>query len=393
MYQHWDPLKVCIVGKSYPPEFYSYIKSAKVRNVMERIAYETEEDYQTLIKLLEKFGVEVLRPKINPDYDTYLLYQPDKRSWRYMPPPMTPRDYSLMLGTNWFFKLFRPVRGPGEPNTAAEIEEYIQYIKYKKCISAPSVVSYEWNDIVQYIVNSGSTHINLVPKNICDKLNGAMISRIGKDIYMGCWPHDDEAGVLDEIKCFANQFPEYRVGYVKTFGHADATYCPVKPGLIVSLSGYQKNAYDLTFPDWEVVRLPDQSWKKILPFLKLKEKNKGKWWVPGEELNDEFTEYVEQWMDHWVGYVEETVFDVNMLVIDEKNVVCNNYNEYVFAAFDKHGITPHVINFRHRYFWDGGLHCITSDVHREGTMQNYFPSRTYTVPKTYDWYNVMDISN
>ena len=82
-------------------------------------------------------------------------------------------------------------------------------------------------------------------------------------------------------------------------------------------------------------------------------------------------------MNHWVGYVEESVFDVNMLVIDEKNVICNNNcNPLVIDAFNRHGITPHVINFRHRYFWDGGLHCITSDLHREGTViKDMFPDR------------------
>lgn len=63
-------------------------------------------------------------------------------------------------------------------------------------------------------------------------------------------------------------------------------------------------------------------------------KNKNhKWWVPGEELNDDFTYFVETWLKDWVLYVEETVFDVNMLVIDEHNVVCNNYNKDVFDAF------------------------------------------------------------
>ena len=63
------------------------------------------------------------------------------------------------------------------------------------------------------------------------------------------------------------------------------------------------------------------------------------------------------------------------MVIDEKNVVCNGYNEIAFEAFERHGITPHIINFRHRYFWDGGLHCITLDIDREGTMRDYFPER------------------
>ena len=156
-------------------------------------------------------------------------------------------------------------------------------------------------------------------------------------------------------------------------GHSDGCFCPVVPGLIISLYDIQR--YEKTFPDWEIVYLPDQSWDKVQPFINLKKKNLGKWWVPGEELNDDFTEFVESWLSQWVGYVEETVFDVNMLVIDEKNVVCNNYNKQVFDAFERYGITPHIINFRHRYFWDGGLHCITSDLDREGTMQDYFPHR------------------
>ena len=41
VHQHWDPLRVCAVGRSYPPEFYSFITNSRARNVMERIAIET----------------------------------------------------------------------------------------------------------------------------------------------------------------------------------------------------------------------------------------------------------------------------------------------------------------------------------------------------------------
>ena len=58
VYQHWDPLKVCIVGRSYPPEFYSWIKVPHVRALFERIAIETEEDFQHVIKKLESFGYQ-----------------------------------------------------------------------------------------------------------------------------------------------------------------------------------------------------------------------------------------------------------------------------------------------------------------------------------------------
>jgi hypothetical protein len=143
--------------------------------------------------------------------------------------------------------------------------------------------------------------------------------------------------------------------------------------LIISLQDIP--TYKHTFPNWEVVYLPNQSWAKVKPFLELKEKNKGRWWIPGFEHDHDVINVVEQWMSHWTGYVEETVFDVNMLIIDPKNVMVFNYNKQVFDALERYGITPHVVPFRHRYFWDGGIHCVTSDLHRQGTMQDYFPQR------------------
>jgi hypothetical protein len=44
----------------------------------------------------------------------------------------------------------------------------------------------------------------------------------------------------------------------------------------------------------------------------------------------------------------------------------------VFAHFKKHKVEPIIFNFRHRYFWDGGIHCRTQDLYREGTQEDYF---------------------
>ena len=108
-----------------------------------------------------------------------------------------------------------------------------------------------------------------------------------------------------------------------------------------------------------------------ISLLDLKKKNHGKWWVPGEELNDDFTDFVESWLSHWVGFVEETVFDVNMLIIDPKNVMVFNYNPQVFEALNRYGVTPHIVPFRHRYFWDGGISCCTQDLRRRGGLETY----------------------
>ena len=56
-----------------------------------------------------------------------------------------------------------------------------------------------------------------------------------------------------------------------------------------------------------------------------------------EFKNNELINFVNTWLNDWVGYVEETVFDVNMLSIDENTIICNNYNKDVFTFF-KYGV-------------------------------------------------------
>lgn len=376
VYQHWDRLKTCIVGQSYSPEFYSFIKDSKVRTVFEQIAQETEEDYQALINLLKTFNVDVLRPTVSDDYNDYLF------NGKIATPPMTPCDYSVMVGDtfyhNWWSEVdtYNRIKDASWPTVTTHREFLLlpQAIQDEVRAGIDHHLPYTaYRHIIERLEDTGTRVVSdLRERELGLGINRAMLSRIGRDLYFATESTDAPKEQID--KFFREQFPEYRCHLVKTEGHLDGTFCPVVPGLIISLAGVP--TYANTFPDWEVVTLPNQSWNLVKPFMNLKNKNKGKWWVPGQELNDEFTDYVEQWMGHWVGYVEETVFDVNMLVIDEKNVVCSNYNKEVFGAFNRYGVTAHVINFRHRFFWDGGWHCNTSDIHREGTLTDYFPGRT-----------------
>jgi hypothetical protein len=331
----FQPLEICLVGRSYPPEFYSKIKNSNVRSVMEKIAIETEEDYQKLIKILKSFQIQVERPdiKASNNFEEYMVIRADGTKW-YQPPPMSPRDNLLVVGDQLF-------------------------------INRPSGIGYEdFFDSVINRITGKKYHVATHPDIAV--INGPSVTRVGKDLYF-----DNKAELDQDI--FSQYFSNYRCHNVTTGGHSDGVFCPVTPGLIVSL--YDYTGYQKTFPDWEVVYLPNQSWSQVLPFLELKKKNHGKWWIPGQEMNDDVTNFVNSWMNDWTGFVEETVFDVNMLVIDEKNVICNNYNKQVFEALARFGVTPHICNFRHRFFWDGGLHCITVDLKRRGPCVDYFVPR------------------
>lgn len=376
VYQHWDPLKVCAVGRSYPPEFYSWIKVPRVRSLFEKIAIETEEDYQAIIKKLQEFGVDVLRTELPKN---------NFINGKFLAPPMTPRDHTVMVG-NVFY-----INKPSEETVFKHFYNAVKALGWPECNSLdefynlPSWIQSEckemhhmdqvvygtgaYTNILDHITQQG----NVVKSSmeLPGHINGAMISRIGRDLYFGTQSYNEDT---TKIKNFVDrEFVNTRNHIVNTGGHSDGTYCPVCPGLIISLRDVP--TYAKTYPDWEVVYLPNQSWSKIESFLELKEKNHGKWWIPGFENDQSVIDTVETWLGHWTGYVEQTVFDVNMLIIDPKNVMVFNYNKQVFDALDRYGITPHIVPFRHRYFWDGGIHCVTSDLHREGTMQDYFSER------------------
>jgi len=373
VYQHWDPLKVCMVGRSYPPEFYSWITVPHVRSLFERIAIETEEDYQNIIKKLQEFDVEILRPDL-PNVDDIFV------NGRYLPPPMTPRDYGIIIGEKFYnnhslntVAFYNDVKDQSWPDCRSvddfnnlplhilkECKEIHSYDKLTRFYSS-------YDKIIKRIESEGNKIFNPFGSFI----NGAMCTRIGRDLYFGTDSYDQN--IKDYTQYINTEFTDTRNHIINTGGHSDGTFCPVTPGLIISLQDVP--TYKETFPGWEVVYLPGQSWNKVNGWHNLKRQNNGKWWIPGFEHDQAVINCVERWLGHWTGYVEETVFDVNMLIIDPKNVIVFNYNKLVFDALERHGITPHIVNFRHRYFWDGGIHCVTSDLHREGTMQDYFPER------------------
>jgi len=375
VYQHWDPLKLCVVGQTYPPEYYRWITKPHVRKLFEQIAIETEEDYQLLIKKLQEFGVTVLRPDL-PDFEDILI------NGKYMPPPMTPRDYMIMIG-EVFYKgyqlnienFYNAVKDPTWPNCVS-IEEFnaLPQRIQDECNEVHNLLQLQkfyssYDKIFDLIEKSGN---KIVGNQQISKAPGAFITRVGKDLYFGTETYGQNRQQYQKL--IDSEFTHTRNHVVNTGGHSDGVFCPVAPGLIISLKDVP--TYADTFPGWEVVYLPNQSWRKVGSFLQLKQKNNGRWWIPGFEHDQDVINVVESWLSHWTGYVEETVFDVNMLIVDPKNVIVFNYNKQVFDALEKYGITPHIVPFRHRYFWDGGIHCVTTDLDRTGSRQDYFPNRT-----------------
>jgi hypothetical protein len=129
--------------------------------------------------------------------------------------------------------------------------------------------------------------------------------------------------------------------------------------------------YADTFPDWEVVFLPPSNYAHMREFEFSMKRNKGRWFMPDFEQDNNLIQMVDHYFDEWVGQVSETVFDVNCLVLDEENVIFSAYNKPVFDFCRQHRINPIISELRHSYFWDGGISCCTQDLRRKGGLERY----------------------
>jgi hypothetical protein len=394
IWNKWDPLTTVMLGECYSPEFFNDIKNTKVRSALQRIANETQEDLEGYEKVLKDFGCDVIRPDMDKN-DSIMSYTDYNGKLTLIPrSPLQPRDHQLVIGNDLFY-----TQDFDHPGIKQSLDNYNKNFKNiysplneasfngHKGEDAPDWPSY--TDYVERFCNeqplSDKPHIHNEILDICKKetsfgfaIQAPSITVVGRDIYIDVNTDMDSVLVDYYFKEFAKMFPNFKINVLTIGGHNDGCFHTIKSGAILSLKEIQ--TYEDTFPDWDICYLPNQSWEKIKPFIELKKQNKGKWWVPGEEDNNEFTHFVETWLQDWVGYVEETVFDVNVLVLDEKYVcVSQQDNQTVNAFLKKHNMEPVYIPWRHRYFWDGGLHCITLDLYREGTQQDYFPDRQHSI--------------
>jgi hypothetical protein len=383
VYQHWDPLQVCLVGKTYPPEFYSWIKNSTVRNRFEKLAEETEEDYQSLIKLLrDRFGVQIFRPEFPNNLESLYI------NGKWVQPPTAPRDYFLMIHDKFWVPqvpnashawsvFYRQNRQSWWPEFTTRPQDFYNHFpqhaqemkdKFEKFKQVDKQHLDAKLNFYSHVFDSIKNQGNEIVKTDLDFINGCFVSRIGQNLYFATQTYyDDKQAILNQVD---QLFPNTSNRVVNSGGHGDAVYCPVTPGLIISLNDIP--TYTDTFPGWEVVYLPPSNYAHMREFEFSMKRNKGRWFMPGWETDSSLSNMVDHYFDEWVGQVSETVFDVNILIVDPKNIVVSTHNDQVESACARHGINVHVVPFRHKYFWDCGIHCVTNDLHRIGQPQNHF---------------------
>ena len=209
-------------------------------DILFRILDETEEDYQNLCKVLDIAGVETLRPDVIEVDTTHR-------------PANQPRDDMAVVGETLYVNNNRP----------------------------------EYKSILDRVHNK-------VIVEDCEQqklMSTSFIHRLGSSLHWGT----NKPGWRDSalVKKYSEQWHNegFDVDVMEHEGHGDCTWCVPKEGCIVTLFEIQN--YKDKFPGWDICYLKDKYWDQMSPFRKVKQKSGGKWWVPGEEDSDEFSEYVE----------------------------------------------------------------------------------------------------
>lgn len=333
-YTSWQPLEEVIVGRAYDPDYFDFIDNPQVRNQLQQILAETQEDLNNLQKIIETYGARVRRP----DLMSKNHFQQLQLEGGVPLPPLTPRDWQITLGQ----KLLRVLP-----------------------MNELDVICYEYRD---QVVNPHGTTWD--PNCILNGASASCIVRVGRDVFFDNSDYlkpEQSRWIVDN--CLG---PEYRVHEAITDGHGDAVFAILKPGVILSSKHDINLNLAADFPGWEVLKIWDSSIWAAMEVGKFKyEANPGAWYVQGQTPTPEFTHFVDTYLNKWTGFVAETVFDVNCLVLDEENVIFSAYNKEVFAFCEKHKINPIISELRHSYFWDGGISCCTQDLSRKGGLETY----------------------
>jgi hypothetical protein len=326
----FTPLKEVWLGDTYPESFYDNLPN-EVADPLCQITQWCQEDIGKLQKFLEGRGIKVRRPQFDSIEDHL------GKNDQLVKPPITPRDHYLVLDKTLY---------------SLHHNEELKRDRWHHVMDEYKQLGYDVQQPKHLPINC------MAPPSIV---------RIGKDIYVDPDAHEKMWGFC--CQAMVELAKKYRVNICSTGGHSDGIFTPIAPNVIGS--SHWKTDYSVSFPDWEVFSCPMP--KELNNFIPYQNKN---WSIPGtHDKNEEFSKWIAADASDWIGEFQETVFEVNMLVLDEKNVVAMKDHPPLTEWLDKQGITLHTFDFRPRSFFDGGWHCLTLDIHREDTLTDLFPER------------------
>jgi hypothetical protein len=378
----FQPLKTVMVGDVYDQSFFDGIKNDTIREGLKEIVGGTKEDIQYFKKVVKEKGIEVIqlttddlnyKKNINDYINEEGMIGKDTQLSRdgfrngIPVPPLAIRDDVIVMGNNLL------VTDPNPYATSQAMTHYKEMFgdQVDNTIADNNI---EFKRSVRNI-RSWANRNNLSIEDADIKrlqsekpLNGFCapnLTRIGKKILVDVW----QAPYLIE-EFMEKKYPKHDYQRLFIGGHNDSVFSVLKPGVVIAASWLEP--YADIFKGWDIIWFDEPDWARIAGHqMDMKRDNSGCYWYPDKQDNPQLESFIDEWLSTWHGHSSETIFDVNVLMLDENTCVVNSDSPKLLSELEKRKIEPVVIPLRNRFFWDGGWHCNTLDIYREGGCIDY----------------------
>ncbi len=348
IWTNWDPLKKVIVGSCYRPGDLDRIIPEDVKEKFNQILFETCEDLDNLEKFLLKKNIEVLRPSVHL-YEQNLKYQ----NFTVVPTaPIVPRDQYLAYG-NTIFQTYTSMP-----------DRYVDSLNYVKIFNHLFDKGYNW--ISQPPPNLTElektatwwSEGSKIYKSLDDQIlwHTATIFKCGDSLIINSQGPGTSRGLewmrrnLQDVKIIENFSTAFN-----NWGHIDHGWFMVDDETVICKT---KDWVPTVLRNKKIIEIKNyiDPFDLFFTFTDDYKKTNGKF----------SSDWINRWLSQWVGYVQKTNFDTNVLVLDSKNILFAKDQPRLFEFLGKQGIDCHYVNQRHSLFWEAGIHCLTLDIDREG---------------------------
>lgn len=338
-FNEWDPLEEVIVGRAENARIarrdrslfaVEYRDCGSLENTPtgpypEHVIAETQEELEELVVVFQQAGVAVRRPDIydhsrefgTPDWKTDGQYN------------YCPRDLFVVAGTTI---IEAPMTLRARQNETASFKKILRdYLASgARWISAPKP---ELAD-EDYLIHEGREIAVSERDPIFDAAN---ILRVGKDIL---YLVSDSGNRLGATWLQSALGPEFRVHPIEGLysgSHVDTTLTVVRPGLLVA-NAQRVGPQNLPamFAKWDVMYVDSV---KDIGYTNL------------------------PYASEWIG--------INFMMLNPDTAIVDGSQTGLIKALNSMGVNVIPMCLTHARTMGGGFHCVTLDVRRTGTLEDY----------------------
>jgi glycine amidinotransferase len=306
------------------------IDPARHYTIDRRHIEEREEDVAGLEQILTGLGIVVRRPL--PLEEVHEFSTP---AWRGMTKACdNPRDQVLIIG-DLIIETSCCLRNRYFENDLLKPIFYDYFRRGARWVCSPRPVMSEASFDPSYAQPEKQTD----PARFEMMFDAAQCLRFGKDILFNVRTQNHELGFRWLASLLGDRFRLHPVQVVDN--HLDGGLMPLRPGklLVTERVGASLDKLPAPLRRWDVLQLADLD--------------------PSQYPSD-------------AVLLASNRINVNVLSLDERRVLINEQATRTMRLLEKHGFEPIPVRLRHCRIFGGGLHCVSLDIRRAETLDDYF---------------------